>query len=166
MLGGTHEGGRRAGTVPLPQIAALAKALEVSERKRVEHGTELRALRDQLVRELMAKVKGAHLNGELANCTPNTASVRFDGVYGGHLLRSMDEAGILASAGSACMWEITKPSHVLTALGLSDEQGQGTIRFSLGYSNTSTEVTTVADTLAKLVTELRAHPPELTIKAS
>ena len=158
MLGGTHEGGRRAGTVPVPQIAALAKALEVSERKRIEHGAELKALRDQLVSELLAKIPGAHLNGKLEQCTPNTASVRFDGVYGGHLLRRMDEAGILASAGSACMWEITKPSHVLTALGLSDEQGGGTIRFSLGYSNTSEEVTQVCDTLAKLVTEMRSEP--------
>ncbi|MCA8919793.1 MAG: cysteine desulfurase NifS, partial [Planctomycetes bacterium] len=56
------------------------------------------------------------------------------------------------------MWEITKPSHVLTALGLSDEQGGGTIRFSLGYSNTSEEVTQVCDTLAKLVTEMRSEP--------
>ncbi|MCA8911916.1 MAG: cysteine desulfurase [Planctomycetes bacterium] len=157
MLGGTHEGGRRAGTVPVPQIAALTKALEVSERKRNEHGAELRGLRDQLVAKLLEKVPGAHLNGKLENCTPNTASVRFDGVYGGHLLRKMDEAGILASAGSACMWEITKPSHVLTALGLSDEQGGGTIRFSLGYGNTADEVDQVVETLAKLVPALRAE---------
>jgi cysteine desulfurase len=157
MLGGTHEGGRRAGTVPLPQIAALARALEISERKRIEHGAELKALRDQLVRELLTGVPGSHLNGELKDCTPNTASVRFDGVYGGHLLRRMDEEGILASAGSACMWEITKPSHVLVALGLNDDEGGGTIRFSLGYSNTSEEVTRVAGTVAQLVAELRAH---------
>lgn len=160
MLGGTHEGGRRAGTVPLPQIAALAKALEVSEEKRIKHGAELRALRDQLIAELTAKVPGTHVNGSLETCTPNTASIRFDGVYGGHLLRRMDEEGILASAGSACMWEITKPSHVLTALGLSDEEGGGTIRFSLGYGNTAEEVTQVADKLAKLVPELRAQPIE------
>lgn len=155
MLGGTHEGGRRAGTVPLPQIAALAKALEVTERKRVEHGEELKALRDELVRQVLDKVPGSHLNGRLDVCTPNTASIRFDGVYGGHLLRRMDEEGILASAGSACMWEITKPSHVLTALGLSDEEGGGTIRFSLGYGNTQQEVTQVADRLARLVPEMR-----------
>ena len=160
MLGGTHEGGRRAGTVPLPQIAALAKALEVSEEKRIKHGAELRALRDQLIAELTAKIPGTHVNGSLETCTPNTASIRFDGVYGGHLLRRMDEEGILASAGSACMWEITKPSHVLTALGLSDEEGGGTIRFSLGYGNTAEEVTQVADKLAKLVPELRAQPIE------
>jgi cysteine desulfurase len=157
MLGGTHEGGRRAGTVPLPQIAALTKALEVSERKRLEHGNELRALRDKLVEEVLAKVPGSHLNGRLEVCTPNTASIRFDDVYGGHLLRRMDEEGILASAGSACMWEITKPSHVLTAMGLSDEEGGGTIRFSLGYGNTPAEVTSVADTLARLVPELRGR---------
>lgn len=159
MLGGTHEGGRRAGTVPVPQIAALTKALEVSERKRKAHGAELKALRDELVAQLLAKVPGAHLNGRLENCTPNTASVRFDGVYGGHLLRRMDENGVLASAGSACMWEITKPSHVLTAMGLSDDEGGGTIRFSLGYGNTGAEVSQVVETLARLVPELRAEAP-------
>lgn len=155
MLGGTHEGGRRAGTVPLPQIAALTKALEVSERKRIEHGADLKALRDDLVSQLLAKVPGSHLNGKLETCTPNTASIRFDGIYGGHLLKRMDEEGILASAGSACMWEITKPSHVLLALGLNDEQGGGTIRFSLGYGNTSDEVAQVTDTLARIVPEMR-----------
>ncbi len=161
MLGGTHEGGRRAGTVPLPQIAALTVALELAEKKRREKGQWLQGLRDQLVRELLAKVPGTHVNGDLAKTTINTASIRFDGVYGGHLLREMDKQGILASAGSACMWEVTKPSHVLTALGLSDEEGSGTIRFSLGFANTADEVTRVADKLAKLVPELRGQPATL-----
>ena len=104
---------------------------------------------------MLAKVPGAHLNGDLAGCTLNTASIRFDGVYGGFLLERMDAEGILASAGSACMWERTKPSHVLDALGLTEEQGSGTIRFSLGYANTADEVTRVADTLARLVPALR-----------
>jgi cysteine desulfurase len=121
----------------------------------------LKALRDQLVRELLAKVPGAHVNGDLEHTTINTASIRFDNIYGGHLLRRMDQAGILASAGSACMWEITKPSHVLTALGLNDDEGGGTIRFSLGFSNTAAEVTEVADIMAKLVPELRKEPVQL-----
>jgi cysteine desulfurase len=158
ILGGTHEGGRRAGTVPLPQIAALTVALELAEKKRREKGERLKALRDQLVREILDKVPGARLNGDLGRTTINTASIRFEGVYGGHLLREMDKAGILASAGSACMWEITKPSHVLAALGLSDEEGGGTIRFSLGYANTADEVTQVADVMARLVPQLRKVP--------
>jgi cysteine desulfurase len=161
ILGGTHEGGRRAGTVPLPQIAALTVALELAEKKRREKGEQLKALRDQLVRELLAKVPGAHVNGDLEHTTINTASIRFDNIYGGHLLRRMDQAGILASAGSACMWEITKPSHVLTALGLNDDEGGGTIRFSLGFSNTAAEVTEVADIMARLVPELRKEPVQL-----
>ncbi|MBE7490259.1 MAG: cysteine desulfurase [Planctomycetes bacterium] len=158
MLGGTHENNRRAGTVAVPQIAALTVALELADKKRREKGDHLRALRDQLVREVLAKVPGAHLNGDLEHSTLNTASIRFDGVYGGFLLKRMDDAGILASAGSACMWERTKPSHVLNALGLTEEQGSGTIRFSLGYTNTAQEVTQVADTLARLVPALRSEP--------
>lgn len=160
MLGGTHEANRRAGTVALPQIAALTVALEYVENKRLKEGARLKSLRDELVKQLLAKVPGAHVNGNLAHTTINTASIRFDGVYGGHLLRKMDEHGILASAGSACMWEITKPSHVLSALGLSDAEGGGTIRFSLGFSNTLEEVTQVADILAKLVPAVRAEPRE------
>ena len=158
MQGGTHENNRRAGTVAVPQIAALATALELADKKRRDKGEQLRALRDQLVRELLARVPGAHLNGDLGRCTLNTASIRFEGIYAGYLLRKMDQAGILASAGSACMWERTKPSHVLDALGLSEEEGSGTIRFSLGYANTAAEVTQVAETLASLVPALRAEP--------
>jgi cysteine desulfurase len=158
MQGGTHENSRRAGTVAVPQIAALTTALELADKKRREKGEHLRALRDQLVREVLAKVSGAHLNGDLACCTLNTASIRFDGVYAGYLLRKMDQAGILASAGSACMWERTKPSHVLMALGLTEEEGSGTIRFSLGYANTAAEVTQVADALGKMVPAMRLEP--------
>ncbi len=158
MLGGTHENNRRAGTVAVPQIAALTLALELADKKRREKGDYLRALRDQLVKEVLAKVPGAHLNGDLKYCTLNTASIRFDGIYGGFLLKRMDDAGILASAGSACMWERTKPSHVLNALGLNEEQGSGTIRFSLGYTNTAGEVSQVAEALSKLVPALRSEP--------
>ncbi|MBK9974775.1 MAG: cysteine desulfurase [Planctomycetes bacterium] len=158
MLGGTHENNRRAGTVAVPQIAALTLALELADKKRREKGDYLRALRDQLVKEVLAKVPGAHLNGDLKYCTLNTASIRFDGIYGGFLLKRMDDAGILASAGSACMWERTKPSHVLDALGLNEEQGSGTIRFSLGYTNTAGEVSQVAEALSRLVPALRSEP--------
>ena len=159
MLGGTHEHSRRAGTVAVPQIGALTKALEYAETKRVKYGTELRRLRDLLIKLILEKVPGSHLNGDVKHCTPNTASIRFDGLYGGHLLRKLDALGVLASAGSACMWERTKPSHVLTALGLSDDEGGGTLRFSLGYDNTEAEVREVVEILARLVPEQRKNPP-------
>ncbi|MCC6149179.1 MAG: cysteine desulfurase [Planctomycetes bacterium] len=159
MLGGTHEHNRRAGTVAVPQIGALTKALEYAEAKRIKHGTELRRLRDLLIKLVLEKVPGSHVNGDVKHCTPNTASIRFDGLYGGHLLRKLDALGVLASAGSACMWERTKPSHVLSALGLSDDQGSGTLRFSLGYDNTEAEIREVAEILARVVPEIRHNPP-------
>ncbi|MCC6464909.1 MAG: cysteine desulfurase [Planctomycetes bacterium] len=166
-LGGTHEGSRRAGTVAVPQIAAMTLALELAEKKRKEKGDAVRALRDELVKQVLARIPGAHLNGDLSKCTLNTASIRFDGVYGGYLLRELDKQGILASAGSACMWERTKPSHVLTALGLSEAEGGGTLRFSLGFCNTRDEVNKVVDTLARLVPELRKNPaPAAAIQAT
>lgn len=159
MLGGTHEHNYRAGTVAVPQIGALAKALEYAEGKRQKYGAELRRLRDLLISLVLEKVPGSHVNGDVKHCTPNTASIRFDGVYGGHLLRKLDTLGVLASAGSACMWERTKPSHVLTALGLTDEQGGGTLRFSLGYDNSEAEIREVANILARVVPEMRRNPP-------
>ncbi|MBP9890562.1 MAG: cysteine desulfurase [Planctomycetes bacterium] len=159
MLGGTHEHNRRAGTVAVPQIGALTKALEYAEAKRIKYGAELRRLRDLLIKLVLEKVPGSHVNGDVKHCTPNTASIRFDGLYGGHLLRKLDALGVLASAGSACMWERTKPSHVLSALGLSDDQGSGTLRFSLGYDNTEAEIREVADILARVVPEIRHNPP-------
>lgn len=159
MLGGTHEHNRRAGTVAVPQIGALTKALEYAEAKRIKYGAELRRLRDLLIKLVLEKVPASHVNGDVKHCTPNTASIRFDGLYGGHLLRKLDALGVLASAGSACMWERTKPSHVLSALGLSDDQGSGTLRFSLGYDNTEAEIREVADILARVVPEIRHNPP-------
>lgn len=159
MLGGTHEHNRRAGTVAVPQIGALTKALEYAEGKRLKYGNELRRLRDLLIKLVLEKVPGSHVNGDVKHCTPNTASIRFDGLYGGHLLRKLDALGVLASAGSACMWERTKPSHVLSALGLSDDEGSGTLRFSLGYDNTEAEIREVVDILTRTVPELRKNPP-------
>ena len=155
MLGGTHENDKRAGTVAVPQIGALTKALEIADLKRIEQGESLRVLRDDLVKRLISAIPGAHLNGDLSRSTLNTASIRFDGIRGARLLKRMDEEGVLASSGSACLWEETRPSHVLTAIGLSDEEGRGTIRFSLGYGNTAAEVEQVAATLARLVPEMR-----------
>ncbi len=158
MLSGTHEHSMRAGTVAVPQVVALTTALELAERKRKEQGEKLRSLRDYLIKKIRGSIEGTHLNGDLDHCTLNTASIRFDGIYGGDLLLKMDEEGVLASAGSACMWERTKPSHVLTAIGLSDEEGGGTIRFSLGYGNTEEEVDRVAEILGRIVPLLRAQP--------
>ncbi|CAG0955749.1 partial Cysteine desulfurase NifS, partial [Anaerolineae bacterium] len=141
------------------QIGALTKALEYAENKRIKYGGELRRLRDLLIKLVLEKVPGSAVNGDVKHCTPNTASLRFAGVYGGHLLRKLDALGVLASAGSACMWERTKPSHVLTALGLSDDEGSGTLRFSLGYDNTEAEIREVAEILARIVPEVRKNPP-------
>lgn len=156
MLGGTHENNHRGGTVALPQISAMTLALELADKKREEKAGKLFELRNDLTRQVLEKISGSHLNGTLDNCTPNTASIRFDDIHGAKLLKRMSEEEILASAGSACMWETPKPSHVLTALGLTDEQGAGTIRFSLGYANTAEEISSVVETMAKLVDEQRA----------
>ncbi|MHC4839824.1 MAG: cysteine desulfurase family protein [Planctomycetota bacterium] len=156
MLGGTHENNHRGGTVALPQISAMTLALELAEKKRAEKADDLMALRNDLTRQVLEKISGSHLNGKRDNCTPNTASIWFENIHGAKLLKRMSEEGLLASAGSACMWETPKPSHVLTALGLTDEQGGGTIRFSLGYSNTAEEVNQVVELMAKLVEEQRA----------
>lgn len=156
MLGGTHENNKRGGTVALPQISAMTLALELADKKRTEKAGALLELRNDLTRQMLEKIPGSHLNGRRENCTPNTASIRFDDVHGAKLLKRMSEEGLLASAGSACMWETPKPSHVLTALGLTDAQGAGTIRFSLGYGSTSEEVSTVVELMSKLVAEQRA----------
>ncbi|MCC6572807.1 MAG: cysteine desulfurase [Planctomycetes bacterium] len=160
MLGGTHEYNKRAGTVAVPQIAAMTTALELVEKKRQSRGAEVKRLRDLLVQLTLKDVPGTHVNGDLNLCTPNTASLRFDGLYGGHLLRKLDDEGVLASAGSACMWEQTKPSHVLTALGLTDAEGGSTLRFSLGFDNTEDQVRELVVKLARLVPEIRKAPPQ------
>ena len=159
VLGGHQERGRRAGTENLPGIAGLGAALEAAAARREEEMARVGRLRDRLEAGLLASVPGALVNGAGAPRLPTTASITFPGADGEALLMAADLEGLCASAGAACTSGSTKPSHVLSAMGLDPAEARGTLRLSLGWCSTADEVERALEILPPLVARVRAAIP-------
>jgi cysteine desulfurase len=153
LFGGRHERGRRAGTENVAGAVALGRAAEWLKENLDAEAARVRALRDRLERGILGRVPAVEVNGGQAPRTPNTTSIRFDGIQGEALVIALDLKGFAVSSGAACSSGAVEPSHVLTAIGLPPDQGRATIRFSLGRSNTAEQV----DALVEAVAELAAH---------
>ena len=159
QLGGRHERGRRAGTENLAGIVGFGKAAELAmEWFRSGGVTQMTGLRDRLEQGICRNVPGASVNGGLAPRTPNTSNIAFPGVEGEGFVIAMDLQGVAVSTGAACSSGATEPSHVLVAMGLT-EQARGSIRFSLGKQNTAEEVDIVLDMVPAVVRKLRELSP-------
>ncbi len=159
VLGGHQERGRRAGTENLPGIAGLGAALEAACARRDEEMARVARLRDRLEAGLLAAVPGARVNGAGAPRLPTTTSVTFPGADGEALLMAADLEGLCASAGAACTSGSTKPSHVLSAMGLDPAEARGTLRLSLGWCSTAGEVERALELLPPLVARVRTAIP-------
>ena len=159
LLGGHQERGRRAGTENLPGIAGLGAALEAALRGREEEQARVGALRDRLEAGLLAAVPGARVNGAGAERLPGTLSVTFPGADGEALLIALDLEGVCASAGAACTSGSTRPSHVLSAMGLAPAEARGTLRLSLGWTTTPDDVDRALKLVPELLERVRAAIP-------
>jgi len=155
VLGGHQERGRRAGTENLPGIAGLAAAIEAACARRAEESPRLAALRRGLEDRLLAALPGARVNGAGAPRLPGIASITFPGVDAEALLMALDLEGICASAGAACTSGSTKPSHVLSAMGLSVEEARSTLRLSLGWSSAEADVERAVEAVPRLARRVR-----------
>ena len=151
--GGGHERGFRSGTLNVPAIVGFGKAAELCEESAKADAARLRALGDRLWAELSA-LDGVHVNGPLEPRLPNNLNVRIDGVHGESLLKAI-AGDVAVSSGAACATASAEPSHVLRALGLSDEAARASIRFGLGRFNTSQEIAAAAAIVADAVQHLR-----------
>ena len=153
--GGGHEYGIRPGTENIPGIVGLAKAIELSMEQMNEESKRQILLRDRLIGEILKGVDDCRLNGHPRNRLPNNANFSFDGVYGKSLLLRLDVKGIATSTVSACSSGSSKPSHVLTAIGLKPEQAKGSLRITLGRSNTEADIMYLLKVLPDIVSDLR-----------
>lgn len=158
LSGGGQERGRRSGTENVAAIVGMAKALEISIENREQTNLHCIKLRDKLIKDVMSNIKGVNLNGDDTLRLPNNVNFSFSGVEGEPLLLGLDFAGICVSSGSACSSGSLEPSHVLTSLGLTDEQAQGSLRITLGRENTVEEVEKIVEVLVGLVAKLRNMP--------
>ena len=129
--------------------------MEVAFARREEDAARLGALRDRLERGLLAAVPGARVNGAGAPRLPNTSSLLLEGCDAETLLVALDLEGLCASAGSACHSGSTRPSGVLTALGLSPAEARATVRLSLGWTSTGEDVDAALRIVPPLVERVR-----------
>lgn len=157
LSGQIHGGGQqrnlRSGTLNVPGIIGLGKACEISKSEMQNDETRIARLRDYLETELL-KIDGTFVNGSVKNRIYNTTNICFPGVWSEQLIISL--GNISVSSGSACSSVTSKPSHVLKALGLSDEDALSSIRFSLGRFTTSEEIDFAIKKVTELVHQLRA----------
>ena len=152
QLGGGQEGGLRGGTLPVPLIVGLAKALELALADREERADRLAALRDHLL-DGLHELGGVRVNGSLTARLPHNLNVTVAGVEGGRLHRELRRS-LAVSSGSACSQG--SPSHVLAALGRSRAEAAASIRFGLGRDTGEAEIERALGAVREAVGALRA----------
>jgi cysteine desulfurase len=157
LHGGGQERDIRSGTLDTPAIRAFAVAAEACARQRADEAERVGALRDDLVRQVLAAVPDAVLNGPPPgpDRLPGNAHFSFPGCEGDALLMLLDANGIACSTGSACTAGVAEPSHVLLAMGSDDARARGSLRFSLGHTSTSRDVDALGLVLPEAVTRAR-----------
>lgn len=153
--GGGQENGKRAGTENVPAVVGIGKAIDIAYNEFDKNTEKILALRERLINGIETKIPDVRLNGHRKLRLPGNANFSFEGVDGGTLLEMLNLHGISASSGSACSAKNVKPSHVLTAIGLSDNIVKGSIRFSIGTQNTKEDIDYTLDVLVSEVKKLR-----------
>lgn len=153
--GGAQERGLRAGTENLAGIAGMGKAMEIAAKGIPERTARETALRERLKSGLQAAIPGIQVNGHLTERLPGNLHVTIPGADGEAMLLRLDLAGIAASSGSACTSGSTEPSHVLRAIGKTDEEIKSSLRITLGEENTEAEIDETIRVLADIVADLR-----------
>lgn len=156
--GGGQENKRRSGTENVPGIVGLAKALELVQSEKEIEVKRLTALRDYLIAGLL-KIPKTFLNGHPVNRLPNNVNVSVLDVEGESVLLALDTLGVAISTGSACASGSLKPSHVILALGQPNEAVHGSLRFSLGHSNSQADLDYVLEKLPVIIEQLRKMSP-------
>lgn len=153
--GGSQERGLRAGTENVAGIVGCAKALALATERRQREAERLSRLRERLAAGLLRKVPDSSLNGHPTQRLPDNVNIAFAGVDGESLLLNLDRRGVAASGGSACTSGSLHPSHVLLAIGLSDEAARSSLRFTVGKHTTKEDVDKAVDIVAEEVARLR-----------
>ncbi len=156
IVGGGHERGLRSGTLNVPAIIGFAAACDLLAAERESDVARVRRLRDRLYDGLKARVSDIHLNGPALDSPdrlPNNLNVMFSRVEGETLL--LHCPSIAASSGAACSSSKPEPSHVLTAIGLTEDEARCSVRFGLGRFNSDDDVMSAVEAVAEAVARLR-----------
>jgi len=156
LHGGGQERNRRSGTHDVAGVVGFATALRLAAGERDEACAKVGALRDRLWARLVDEVGGVVASVPLERALPGHLHVRVEGCPGEALLVLLDDAGVCASAGSACASGAVEPSHVLSAMGVPRAESLTSLRLSLGRTTTEADVEAAAVAVASAAARLRA----------
>ncbi len=160
LHGGGQERDIRSGTLNAPGIVSFAAAVTKLSQEFTDRNDRIRELKGKLKKLLTEKVSDIAFNGGTndkdANTLPSILNVTFPGASGDVLLLLLDAEGISTSTGSACSAGVPQASHVLLALGISEELAKSTLRFSLGHTSSDADVEYLGTVISKVVERARA----------
>lgn len=152
LIYGSQMDGMRGGTENVPGIMGMAKATELMQN--YYRNNSLAMTRDYFIKKL--EDIGCKLNGPHKNRLPNNINVMLpDGVYGENLLYMLDIDGIDIGTGSACNSSLVKPSHVLKAIGLTDEEAKSCVRITIPNNITMDEIDNIVESIKKSIEVLK-----------
>lgn len=155
FYGGGQERGKRAGTENVPGIIGMGKAVSLGRKNMRAEQKKVEQMQSYVIKEILRRIPGAKINGSLTNRLKGNIHVSFQDVEGQSLLILMDMEEIYLSSGSACSSSEEGISHVLQAIGLSEEYARGSVRITLGPENTMEEMEYFLHRLEKMIKELR-----------
>jgi len=151
--GGGHERGLRSGTLNVPAIVGFGKACAICQKEMTGESERLGRLRDRLKEAITSRLDDIFINGSMLHRLPNNLNLSFAGIEGDALLMGINDVAV--SSGSACTSATLEPSHVLRALGVSEDLPHSSIRFGLGRFNSEEEADYVANRVVETVKRLR-----------
>lgn len=153
--GGSQEARHRAGTENVAGIAGIGEALALATATLDQKMAHERELRDYVMDRVLKNIPEARLNGARENRLPGNVNISFPGLEGETILLDLDMHGICASTGSACNSDSLDPSHVLLSIGVPEEIGHGSMRFTFGPQNTMEEAIYLCDVLEEVIPRRR-----------
>jgi cysteine desulfurase len=157
LHGGHQEHGLRGGTENVALIVGIGKAAELARRHPPDYEKKVRPLRDKLEKEILSSIADTELNGHKTERLVNTTNITFHGIESEALLILLDQEGICASSGSACLADSDEPSHVIRAMKPNSVASRQMIRFSLNNDTVCSDIDTVTAAVCRVSETLRAQ---------
>lgn len=159
LHGGGQERGLRSSTENIPAIVGFAKATEICLSTMEKEQKRLTKLRDKIIATLIKEIPNCYLNGHQTKRVSNNVNIRFSFIEGEAILFMLNSYGIAVSTASACSSPKLEPSHVLSSMGLRQEEAHGSIRISMGRWTKESEVNYLLKILPEVVEKLRDISP-------
>ena len=156
LHGGGQERDIRSGTFNAPGIIAFAAAANNAMANMQVRNQKIRALKELLIKKVLAAVPDAWVNGSAENSLPGIVNITFPGTDSEGLLLLLDMEGIACSTGSACSAGVHRPSHVLMSIGLTEDETTSSLRFSIGDTNTEGDIEKLSSVIASVVAKSRS----------